>query len=430
MRICQNCGCDNGDAQTDDDLWCARCRNFLGFSLPTGPHEHERSVGVWLVEGQTSVAPGGETSLAAAVRNSGDVVEKVAFTVEGIPAEWTVVEPPEVGLFPAQEAEVRILFRPPRSSRVRCGVTPFRLVGTSQSDTTVSDCADGVVDVGAFVDVKASLSPLRSTGSSGAEHRVALENAGNTLTTIVVTPSQPGNDLILTAKPESLELGPGAKAESRVDVVPRQPLFSAADRAYPLSISISTQGQGPIVLQAQHVQEVAATAPTLVLADDRLRAVPGEEVATTVTIRNRGRGGDDYALELLGPTAGWGRVTPPVIALPSAGEVSAKIVFTPPASPPALAAQIPFGVRCASRVDGQRSVAAEAVLVVEAVSDVDFEIEPAQVRRRWSSRHVIEVENRGNAAAEPRPVIVDPQHELSLAVSPSGSGYPPGAKTS
>jgi hypothetical protein len=205
-------------------------------------------------------------------------------------------------------------------------------------------------------------------------------------------------------------------------------LFSAADRTYPFSISISTQGQAPIVLQAQHVQEAAATAPTLVLADDRLRVAPGEEVATTVTIRNRGRGGDDYALELLGPTAAWGRVTPPVIALPSAGEVSAKIVFTPPASPPALAAEIPFGVRCVSRIDGQRSVAAEAVLVVEAVSDVDFEIEPTQVRRRWSSRHVIEVENRGNAAAELRPVIVDPQHELSLAVSPSRLRIPAGSQ--
>ena len=137
-----------------------------------------------------------------------------------------------------------------------------------------------------------------------------------------------------------------------------------------------------------------------------------------MTIRNRGRGGDDYSLELLGPAAAWGRVTPPVIALPSAGEVSAKIVFTPPLSPPALAAEIPFGVRCVSKVDSQQSVVAEAALTVEAVADIDFEIEPNRVRSRWHSRHVIEVKNRGNTTVDLRPVVVDSQHHLSLAVSP------------
>ena len=145
-------------------------------------------------------------------------------------------------------------------------------------------------------------------------------------------------------------------------------------------------------------------------------------------IRNRGRGGDDYALELLGPAAAWGRVTPPVIVLPSAGEVAARIVFTPPASPPAPAADIPFAVRCRSQVDPDCSVVAEGVFTVVAVTDINFEIEPKGVRRRWSSRHVIDIENRGNAPAGLRPVVVDPAHNLSLAVSPSQVQIPAGGR--
>jgi hypothetical protein len=426
MRICDKCGCDNGDAQTDDDLWCAQCRNFLGFRVQT--RVHERLVAVRLVEPQTSVDPGSEAVLAAVVRNSGDVVEKVSLTVEGSPAEWTVIEPPEVGLFPKREAEVRVVFRPPRSSRIRCGVTPFRLVATSQAETPVSDRADGAVDVGAFVEVRASLQPLRSSGAAGADHRLTLENAGNTQASIVITASQPGDDLALTVKPQSLQLGPGAKGEAQVNVVPRQPLYSAADKTYPFSVGIPVKGQSPITIQAHHVQEAAATAPTLVLADDRLRTTPGEEVATTVTIRNRGRGGDDYSLELLGPAAAWGRVTPQVIALPSAGEVDARIVFTPPLSPPALAAEIPFGLRCVSTADSKRPVVAEAVLTVEAVSDIDFEIEPKRVRSRWHTRHVIDIENRGNTTVDLRPVVVDSQHDLSLAVSPPRLQIPPSSR--
>ena len=272
MRICDKCGCDNGDARTENHLWCAQCRNFLGFPVHT--RVHDRGVAVWLVEPQTSVDPGREAVLAAVVHNGGDVVEKVSLTIEGSPAEWTVIEPTEVGLFPKREAEVQIAFRPPRSSRINCGVTPFRLVATSQADATVADGADGAVNVGAFVEVRASMDPLRSTGPSGADHRLILENAGNAHANIVITASQPGNDLGLTIKPRSLQLGPGANGGAQVDVVPRQPLYSAADKTYPFSVGISAQGQAPITIQARHVQGAAATAPTLVLADDRLRTTP------------------------------------------------------------------------------------------------------------------------------------------------------------
>src|SRR5262249_10919602 len=71
------------------------------------------------------------------VRNGGEVVEKVMFSVEGDAATWTQVEPSEVGLFPKQKGEVQVVFRPPRAWQVRSGPTPFRLVATSQSDETV-----------------------------------------------------------------------------------------------------------------------------------------------------------------------------------------------------------------------------------------------------------------------------------------------------
>jgi hypothetical protein len=418
MRICDKCEYDNGEAQSENDLWCAQCRNFLG--LPVQTRLHRRRVAVRLVDTHASVEPGSEARLTALVRNCGEVVEKVRFTVAGGATGWTAVEPGEVGLFPHQEAEIRVLFRPPRASQTRSGLTPFRLTATSEADMRVSDTAEGTVDVGSFVELRAALDPLRSTASSGgAHHRLALSNDGNTPATIVMTASQPGDDLALAIKPRSLELAPGARGEAHFDVEARHPLFSGPDKTHPFSIGVAAPGQTPITIAAQHVQQPVPTAPTLVLADERLTVAPGDEISTTVTIRNRGRGGDDYSLELLGPAAQWGRVTPPVVALPSAGEVDVKVVFAPPLSPQVLQAEIPFAVGCRSQVDSTRSVVAEAVLSVAPVSDIRFEIRPKEVRSRWSSRHVIDVENRGNTTTELRPVIMDAEHHLSYAVSPS-----------
>jgi hypothetical protein len=371
-----------------------------------------------LAENRAAVSPGGEARIGAWVRNGGDVVEKVAFSVEGDAAAWTQVEPNEIGLFPKQKGEVQLVFRPPRAWQVRAGVMPFRFVATSQSDETVVDHADGTLDVGAFVDVKAALNPMQSAGPAGGEHRLDLENAGNTVVDVLVRVSQPGDELSFTTSPESVELDPGARGEARITVVPRQSLYAATDKRHSFTVGAVASGQAPIAIQAAHVQEAAATAPTLVLSDTRLRAAPGQEATTVLTVRNRGRGGEDFALELLGPAAGWGRVMPPILALPTAGEVATKIAFVPPLAPPAPASDIPFAVRCFSPADPRRSTVAEALLTVDPISDISFDVQPDRVRGRWSTRHVIEVENRGNATAELRPVVVSPEHELSFAVSP------------
>jgi hypothetical protein len=417
MRICDKCGCENEDPITNDDLWCTECRNFLGFPVE-GPRVHERRIVMQLVEAHASVAPGGEVRVGAWVRNSGDVVEKVSFSVEGATAGWTQVEPAEVGLFPKQKGEVQVVFRPPRSWQVPSGLTPFRLVAVSESDETAVDHAEGTLDVGAFVDVKASLHPLQSAGPMGGEHRLALENAGNADITVAIRVSQPGDDLSFRTSPDSVELAPGARGEAVVTVVPREQLYAATDKRHAFTVGVVPPGQAPIGIQAVHVQEAPATAPTLVLSDTRLHAAPGQEVASPLKIRNRGRGGEDYALEIVGPAANWGRVVPPVIALPTAGEVEAKVVFVPPQVPPAPAAETPYAVRCYAQADSRRSTVAEGRLTVDPVSDISFDVQPARVRGRWSSRHVIEVENRGNATAELRPVLTNPEHELAFAVSP------------
>jgi hypothetical protein len=121
---------------------------------------------------------------------------------------------------------------------------------------------------------------------------------------------------------------------------------------------------------------------------------------------------------------------PPVIVLPTAGEVQVKVGFVPPLDPPAPAEEIPFAVRCFAQADPRRSVVAEAVLSVEPLSDISFDVQPARVRGRWSSRHVIEVENRGNATTELRPIIVNPEHELSFAVSPAVVRMPASSRES
>jgi hypothetical protein len=97
-----------------------------------------------------SVRPDTEPVLLGNVQNRSDLVDQAIFSVEGIDG-WAYVEPSEVGLSPRQVAEVRVTFRPPRSSRVRAGPAQFLLRASSSVDPTVSGTAEGSVEVEPFV---------------------------------------------------------------------------------------------------------------------------------------------------------------------------------------------------------------------------------------------------------------------------------------
>jgi hypothetical protein len=411
VRVCAKCGCENPDPHGNDELWCRQCGEFLGFARPSAQERHIR---VQLSASQAGVIPGQEAVIMAQVANSGDIVEKVALIIEGDAAEWSRADPAEIGLFPDDHAAVRVVFQPPRSSRVRSGVASFRLVAASSSDPSVVDRAEGIVTVAPFVEVKASLVPLQSAGPAGAEHRLVVENAGNEAIDVPISASEPGNGLSFTIDPTSLPIGAGEKGQAVVRVQPLEALDGAVDRTHPFSVSVSPPDGSAIAVQAVHVQEAVASTPTLVLAETRLHAAPGQEATTPITVRNRGRGGETYSLTVLGPAAAWSRVVPPTVVLP------------PPVRPPMAAADVPFAVKCVSQVDEDRCVVAEGLMTVDAVSAVTFDVVPARARGRWSGRYVIELENQGNATAELRPVAVDPEHRLSFAVSPRVVSLPAG----
>jgi uncharacterized membrane protein len=417
VRVCATCGWENDDSDRADDSWCVKCRSFLGF--PVGEKDRQRQIRLLLDDKQVAVRPGGEAAVTAQVHNRGDIVEQVIITLHGGVAGWSQPEPAEVGLFPDQKSEVRLVFRPPRSPDVRAGPTTFQVSATSRSDAQISDGAEGLLDVGVFVDVRASLSPMHSAGLAGADHRVVVDNAGNASADVAVEVSDPDDGLSFTIDPARLQIEPGAKGEARVRVSPRLPLAGANSKTHSFTVRAVAPGQTAIVFQAAFVQQVPAAVPALVLAGSQLHGVPGEEVTTEVTIRNRGGTEEGYSLAVLGPAAPWARVVPPTVLVPPGGEVVAKVVFSPRLAPPAPAGEFPFALRCVSQVDDRRAIVAEGHFAVDEVSDISFDVSPSETRARWSARYLVEIENQGNVTQQLRPVIDAPEQDLSFAVSPT-----------
>jgi hypothetical protein len=373
------------------------------------------------------VVPGEEAEVFLKVANLSTIVESISLSVEGDLAPWSTAEPVEVGLFPKQDAEVRIAIRPPRSPVVRAGPTTIHVQGVSQSDPTVSDTAETTLNVLSFVEVRGQLTPVQSAGPAGGEHSLIVENASNVALDVPITASEPGDRLSFSLDHSSVSLQPGATADVTLRVVPHQALEEPTDKHHHFTIKLEPRGGTPTTIKGLHIQEAALTVPTLVLGESAMHAAPGQEVATALTVRNRGRGGETYALTVRGPAAAWAHVSPPTVVLPSGGEVVAKLVFIPPSAPSAPQATVPFAVKGTSQADTTRSVVTEGTLTVDPVRAISLEVLGASGRGRWSGRYVSRVENHGNAVLDVRPVVAEPERRLSFAVNPPSVAVSPGS---
>lgn len=118
-----------------------------------------------------------------------------------------------------------------------------------------------------------------------------------------------------------------------------------------------------------------------------------------LTVRNDGSQVDAYQLEVVGEPAGWAAVQPAELRLYPGDEQQAEVVFSPPRSPAVVAGVRPFGVRVAGR-QPEGTTVPEGQVEVLPYADLSVELTPRTSHARWSARHELAVDNRGNAPAD------------------------------
>ncbi len=157
---------------------------------------------------------------------------------------------------------------------------------------------------------------------------------------------------------------------------------------------------------------------SLILLNTTLSVDPGGENGCEVRVHNTGAVVDQFTFTVVGDTARWASFDPPTISLMPGEQGSTTLRFRPPRSPDTPAASLPFGVKATSREDPEGSVVEEGVLVVGRFLDTFAEIIPRTSRGRYSGRHEIAADNRGNARLNAAVSATDPDNQLGFEFHP------------
>jgi len=202
-----------------------------------------------------SVPPGSESVSDIRIRNTGAVVDQFELDVVGDAASWAHVEPPLVNLMPGEEGSARLVFAPPRSSRVVAGPVPFALRVMSREDTAGSSIEESVVMVGPFSQVAADLVPRTSYGRFTGRHQLALDNLGNHPELISVVATDPDRLLKLKVEPPSTTVEPGTATFVKVRAKPKKTFWLGPSKTIPFQVVITGEDAGQSITQGSMLQQ-------------------------------------------------------------------------------------------------------------------------------------------------------------------------------
>ncbi|MCP9213155.1 hypothetical protein [Streptomyces cucumeris] len=153
----------------------------------------------------------------------------------------------------------------------------------------------------------------------------------------------------------------------------------------------------------------------VLLLEDNVTAIPGEESRQTVQIVNTGSVVDHFRLDIVGDAKDWISVEPTEANVFPDQCVAAEIVFKPAKSTALAAGEARFALRVMSSEDIEGSVVEEATVAVGAFTDFAVTLRPGTGRGRFSGRYHVVVDNHGNAPLAARLFASDPDAALRKA---------------
>jgi hypothetical protein len=139
---------------------------------------------------------------------------------------------------------------------------------------------------------------------------------------------------------------------------------------------------------------IVSLSPTMLILKPNM-----EQVELTLDVRNAGDVVDQYRVEIDGIDESWYRITVPKVSLFPGDSAQIPILINAPPGAKLTAGQYTFEVRVISQDSPTTIVSANGVILVEAMSDFQVEMEPRRVLGRQGKFRVT-VMNLGNSSMQ------------------------------
>jgi hypothetical protein len=201
------------------------------------------------------VEPGSTGSAVLQVHNAGQTVESYRLEVVGPDDGWLSIEPAGLSLYPGTSGTATVYARPPRDYTVLAGERPFgvRVVPVDHPDDAVTP--EAMLAVLPFADLGGELLPRASSGSSRGQHRLAIDNRGNTAVEVYLRGHPATEQIRLAVTPETIVAPPGEAVFARVRARPVRRLWRGAPVTHPFQLTATAPGGESVQVDGGYQQQ-------------------------------------------------------------------------------------------------------------------------------------------------------------------------------
>ncbi len=182
------------------------------------------------------VQPGGQVRLTVTVTNTGNLVEGFWLQVLGPAAAWAEVVPPEISVYPQQDATAAVILSPPSDGSALSGLLPFGVLASSTLDATTSAAAEADLEIGELHSLQAKIIPVTSTGRWRGRHVIQLQNWGNSQAQLQMVARDPDDALGFYVSPAYVDLPPGGRATVRLSARTKHPFLRGSPVRVPFQV--------------------------------------------------------------------------------------------------------------------------------------------------------------------------------------------------
>jgi uncharacterized membrane protein len=184
---------------------------------------------------------GGQAQTTLTLKNPGQLVESFRLDVVGLDEGWYQVHPPELALYPGEDATAVVVLTPPAAARAPDHPLPFGVRAISTLDSSRGVVEEGDLEIGRVFDLQPAISPVTSKARWSARHTITFTNWGNSPVRLRLTASDKDGRLGFQLNPDTVLVPVGGSATARLRVRPSDPFL----RGTAVHLPFQVRGESP-----------------------------------------------------------------------------------------------------------------------------------------------------------------------------------------
>lgn len=191
--------------------------------------------------------------LSFEVVNRGEATDQFEVEIEGLDPEWTAVPVPRFSVSAHDTAQIKVFFKPGRSSENIAGNYPFVLKVRSLESGEVR-AIQGTLNIKPYFHLTMEMNPKKGIfgpTSKSNSFTTTIVNLSNTELTLQLYGSEPEDALAYEFSTEQVVIGPGQQKEVEVQVTPTRKSYFASSRLFGFTVSARSLEHPSVVAAAQ-----------------------------------------------------------------------------------------------------------------------------------------------------------------------------------